>query len=91
MAHCVVAADGRLPMPSSTPDTIVWSLRTDPPPSAELLVRDGGRWFTYPPGTKVAIACRVRRYGAELGASWVAELFPAGAQLTDAAPNPVPR
>jgi len=91
VAHCVVAADGRLPMPSSTPDTVVWSLHTDPPPTAELLAADGGRWFTWPPGTKVAIACRMRRYGADLGAHSVAGLFPTGAQITDARPDPALR
>lgn len=91
VAHCEVAADGRLPIPTSTRDTVVWSLRTDPLPSAELLAADGGRWFRYAPGTKVAIACRVRRYGTDLGANPLAELFPVGARITDAGPDSVPR
>lgn len=91
VVRCVVAADGRLPMPSSTADTVVWSLRTDPPPVAELLGADGGRWFTYAPGTKVAIACRVRRYGTEPAANSVAGLFPAGASIDDTEVDPAPR
>lgn len=91
MVHCVVAADGRLPMPSSTAETVVWSLRAEPPPLAEQLGADGGRWFTYAPGTKVAIACRVRRYGTGQFADSVAGLFPAGASIDDAGPDSVPR
>ncbi|MBL8736240.1 MAG: hypothetical protein JNL12_07445 [Planctomycetes bacterium] len=75
-------------MPSSTADTVVWSLRTDPPPAAELLDADGGRWFTYAPGTKVAIACRLRRYGTCPGASSVVGLFPAGARIAGTGPDP---
>lgn len=91
VVHCVVAADGRLPLPSSNADTVVWSLRADPPPVAEQLGADGARWFRYAPGTKVAIACRVRRYGTEPAADSVAGLFPAGASIDEARPDPVPR
>lgn len=87
----MVAADGRLPVPRSTADTVVWSLRAEPPPIAERLDADGGRWFTYPPGTPVAITCRMRRYGADPGAQSVADLFPVGARITSAVPDPVPR
>lgn len=91
VVHCVVAADGRLPLPISTDDTVLWSLRAEPPPVAEQFEAGGGRWFLYAPGTKVAIACRVRRYGTDPEVHSLAGLFPAGASIEGAGPSQVPR
>ena len=53
--------DGRLPLPTSSPTLLVQQFELEPPPLAEHF-HGAQRWFTYEPGTHVALRGRFRTY-----------------------------
>ena len=61
-ATFVVAADGRLALPTTTNDFVMQQLTLSPPALREEFDRDGSRWFCYPAGTQVQAELRWRQY-----------------------------
>lgn len=63
-ADCVVPADGRLRVPASSRDCVVYELATTPDAAGEAFGGDGERWLLFAPGTRVRVGCRFRVYAA---------------------------
>lgn len=63
-ADCVVPANGRLRVPASSRDCVVYELATTPGAAGEAFGADGERWLLFTPGTRVQVGCRFRVYAA---------------------------
>ncbi|MBM3963433.1 MAG: hypothetical protein FJ306_16290 [Planctomycetes bacterium] len=63
-AEFVVAADGRLGLPTSDRRLRIDALELSPAPADERF-DDGGRWFPYAPGTRVAVRMRFRAFAVD--------------------------
>ena len=64
VAEFVVPADGRLAVPSSGARLRIDALELSPAPVGERF-DDGGRWFPYAPGTRVAVRMRFRAFAVD--------------------------
>lgn len=67
-ADFVVPPQGRLSLPTTTPELVLLDLGAVPPPEAEVWGPDGERWLVYEPGTEVQVRCRYRSYAPPGGA-----------------------
>jgi hypothetical protein len=63
-AEFVVAADGRLGLPTSDRRLRIDALELSPAPADERF-DDGGRWFPYAPGTRVTVRMRFRTFAVD--------------------------
>lgn len=64
VAEFVVPADGRLGLPTSDRRLRIDALELSPPPARERF-DDGGRWFPYAPGSRVAVRMRFRAFAVD--------------------------
>jgi hypothetical protein len=62
-AVLAVPADGRLPVPATRRDLVLYELRATPAPLGEEFAADGRRYWRYPAGAQVVLEARWRSYG----------------------------
>jgi hypothetical protein len=82
----VVPADGRFVAPVSSDEVVVHELRLSPQPTGEHF-EGQQRFFTYAPGTRVAVRGRLRIYArADAAPRGLEQVFPKPERRADEAP-----